>query len=68
MMVHAYNPSTRETEAGGSPVPVQPGSQSETISQKKKKSKILKHRHPKLYVLLVCFNVIPLHFSYRILS
>jgi hypothetical protein len=39
MLVHAYNPSTWEAEAGRLQVPAQPGLQSRTLSQKKKKDK-----------------------------
>jgi hypothetical protein len=37
MMVHTYNPSIREAEAGRSQVGVQPALHSDTLSQKKKK-------------------------------
>jgi hypothetical protein len=33
IVLYAYNPSTLETEAGGSPVSGQPGPHSETLSQ-----------------------------------
>jgi hypothetical protein len=39
MVVHAFNPSTWEAEAGGSRVPGQPELYSKTLSQKKKKKK-----------------------------
>jgi hypothetical protein len=34
IVVHSYNPSTREVEAGGSQVQGQPGLQSEILFQK----------------------------------
>jgi hypothetical protein len=34
MVAHAYNPSTREAEAGGPQVQEQPGLQSETLYEK----------------------------------
>jgi hypothetical protein len=40
----AYNPRTREVEAGGSPVQSQPEPLSATLSQKKKKKKERKKR------------------------
>jgi hypothetical protein len=53
MVVHSFNPSTREAEAGGflssrpawstKWVPGQPGLHRETLSQKKKKKKKLTH-------------------------
>jgi hypothetical protein len=39
VVVHTYNPSTREAEAGGSQVQDQHGLHSETLSQKAKISK-----------------------------
>jgi hypothetical protein len=57
MMVHAYNPSMWETEAGGSWVQGQLGLHSETLSQKKKRKEkekksccfysIFEQTHPK---------------------
>jgi hypothetical protein len=35
LVVHIYNPSTHEAEAGGSVVQVQPGLQSEALNQNK---------------------------------
>jgi hypothetical protein len=40
MMAHACNPSTQETEAGGSSVEGQPGQHKETPSQKEKKKEM----------------------------
>jgi hypothetical protein len=37
MVLHAYTPSTGETESGGLPVWSQPVLHTETLSQKKKK-------------------------------
>jgi hypothetical protein len=42
MGVHACNPSTQEAETGELQVPGQPGLRSETLTQKKKKKRILK--------------------------
>jgi hypothetical protein len=46
MMVHTYNPSIREAEAGRSQVGVQPALHSDTLSQKKKKER--KNKQEKL--------------------
>jgi hypothetical protein len=43
VVVHAYNPSTREAKAGGSFVHGQTGLHSETMSQKTKQNKANKY-------------------------
>jgi hypothetical protein len=50
IVVHAYNPSTRETEAGGWKVQGQPGLHNETLSLKKEK-KIIVTSHKRLLVI-----------------
>jgi hypothetical protein len=47
MTVHTYNPSTQEAEAGGLQIQGPPLLQSETLSQKKKKSVIVNTKHYK---------------------
>ena len=46
MMIHNYNPSTREAEAGLLRVPGQPGLQCKTLSQNKQTVKAIHSCNP----------------------
>jgi hypothetical protein len=50
-----YNPSTWEAEAGGSPVGGQPGLHSDTMSPKKKKTKLFSILFKKFVVVVKVF-------------